>query len=142
MAEQEDAFGGDLFKDWLHGLEPGAGRVGSVVGQLRYRAGGDARDWSTPGSTKYLPGDWNMQTGCFRKMFTARNSGGFEFNFPVAFAEPPLLISSIAGTLPSFEESVMQTTVQSKSTVEVYWWSTNNLTRIWVNWLALGPIGL
>ncbi len=75
-------------------------------------------------------------------MFTARNSGGFEFNFPVPFAEPPILISSIAGTLPNFEESIIQTTVQSASTVEVYWWSTNNLTRIWVNWLALGPIGI
>jgi hypothetical protein len=83
-----------------------------------------------------------MQTGCYRDTFTARSSGGFEFDFPVPFADPPLLISSIAGTLPAFEESVMQTTVQSASTVEVYWWSTNNLTRIWVNWLALGPIGL
>jgi hypothetical protein len=36
----------------------------------------------------------------------------------------------------------MQTTIASASTVEVYWWSTNNLTRIWVNWLAMGPIGL
>jgi hypothetical protein len=142
MAEQEDAFGGDLFADWLDGLSPGAGRVSSLIGQLRYRAGGSSTDWSTPGSTKYLPRDWHMQTGCFRDMFTARSSGGFEFDFPVSFSEPPLLISSIAGTLPSFEEAVMQTTVASASTVEVYWWSTNNLTRIWVNWLALGPIGL
>jgi hypothetical protein len=140
MAENEDAFGGELFGDWLEGIKPG--RVSSAVGQMRYRAGSDPRDWSAPGSSKYLPGDWHMQCGCYRKMFTARSSGGFEFDFPIAFAEPPLLISSIAGTLPSFEEAVMQTTVQSSSTIEVYWWSTNNLTRIWVNWLALGPIGI
>lgn len=142
MADQEDAFGGDLFSNWMENLEPGVGKVSSLIGQLRYRAGGSSTDWSTPGSTKYLPRDWHMQAGCFRDMFTARSSGGFEFDFPVAFSEPPLLISSIAGTLPSFEEAVMQTTVASASTVEVYWWSVNNLTRIWVNWLALGPIGI
>ena len=142
MPEDEDAFGGDLFKAWLDNLGPGAGRVSALIGQLRYRAGSSKNDWSSPGSTKFLPRDWHMQVGCFRKMFSARKSGGFEFDFPVDFADPPILISSIAGTLPSFEQVVMQTTVQSKSTVEVYWWSVNNLTRIWVNWLAMGPIGI
>lgn len=142
MSEQEDAFGGDLFAGWLDQFGPGEGRVSSLVGQLVYRAGSDALDWSQPGSTKYLPRNWHMQAGCYRDTFTARSSGGFEFDFPIPFADPPLLISSIAGTLPAFEESIIQTTVQSKTTIEVYWWSTNNLTRIWVNWLALGPIGV
>lgn len=138
----EDAFGGDLFADWMENLEPGAGKVSSMIGRLIYRQGGSSTDWSTPGAQKFLPRDWHMQCGCYRKIFTARSSGGFSFTFPISFAEPPIIISSIAGTLPSFEESVMQTTIASASTVEVYWWSTNNLTRIWVNWLAMGPIGL
>ena len=137
----EDAFGGNLFEDWLDNLDA-AGRVASAVGQLRYRAGGNSRDWSAPGSSKYLPGDWHMQAGCFRKMFTARKSGGFEISFPTPFAEPPLVIANIGGTLPQFEEARFQSTIQSSSVVEIYWWSTNNLTRIWINWLALGPIGI
>ncbi len=139
--KDEDAFGGGVFDEWLDTIKPGS-IISGLVGKLRYRAGNDAKDWSGAGSTKYLPGNWHMMCGAFRDMFTSRSSGGFEVNFPVPFAEPPLLMVAISGTLPAFEEARFQAPIQSSSTFEVYWWSTNNITRLYINWLALGPIGL
>ncbi len=140
MSENDDAFGGDLFGDFLDTVKPGT-RV-SAVGMMRYRQGNDPRNWSGPGGSKYLPGDWHMQCGAHKKMFTVRKSGGFEITFPIPFAEPPLFLVSCAGTLPMFEEVRMQSTIQSAAVIEIYWWSTNFLTRVYVNWLAFGPIGL
>lgn len=140
MAEDKDAFGGEAFKDWVGDIRPGT-RV-SHVGLLRYRQGNDPRDWSGGGGSKYLPGDWHMMCGCSHQSFSARSSGGFEITFPVPFAEPPLCFVSPAGTTPLFEEIRYQVTIQSAAVIEVYWWSTNNLTHLWVNWLAMGPIGL
>jgi hypothetical protein len=82
-----------------------------------------------------------MQCGSFRDIFAARNSGGFEVDFPEPFANPPIVHATIAGTLPAFEESQISVVIQSSATFEVYWWSTNNITRIYINWLAMGPIG-
>ena len=140
MSENDDAFGGGLFGDFLDTVKPGT-RV-SGIGLMRYRAGASSRNWSSPGNAKYLPGDWHMQCGAHKKMFTQRSSGGFEITFPIPFAEPPLFIVSCGGTLPLFEEVRFQSTIQSSAVIEIYWWSTNNLTRVYVNWLAFGPIGL
>ena len=140
MIDRDDAFEG-LFDDWNQDIKPGS-TLSYLIGQLRYRQGNDIKDWSGAGGTKYLTHDWHMQLGSFRDMFTVRKSGGFEITFPVPFAEPPVILVTISGTLPAFEEATIQAPVQSAAVVEVYWWSTNNITRIYVNWLAFGPIGL
>ena len=142
MADELDAFSGDLFGDFLGAGAIGAGRTVSGVGRLRYRQGNNAKDWSGAGGSKYLPRDWHMQCGSQKWSGTARTSGGFEITFPVPFAEPPIILVSPAGTFPPFEEIRWQSTIQSSAVIEVYWWSTNNLTKVYVNWLALGPIGL
>ncbi len=142
MSEHEDAFSGEMFGDFMDTIKPGSRVSRGDPGLLRYRQGNDPRDWSGAGGTKYLPGDWNMQCGSFRKMFTVRKSGGFEVTLPIPFAEPPLVLVSISGTLPAFEEVRFQSTIQSAGVFEVYWWSTNFITRVYINWLALGPIGL
>jgi len=49
---------------------------------------------------------------------------------------------SPAGTFPPFEEIRAMVTIQSAAAIEIYWWSTNNLTKAYFNWLALGPIGI
>lgn len=141
MAEDDDAFGGETFDDFLAtGIRPGT--TVSSVGRLRYRQGGDAKDWSWYGNAKYLPRDWHMQCGAARWSGSARQSGGIEVTFPTPFAEPPLVMTCPAGTFPPFEEVRSATTIQSAAAIEIYWWSTNNLTRVYFNWLALGPIGL
>ncbi len=139
MSEDEDAFSG-AFDDFLGTIK--SGTTVSGVGRLRYRQGSDVKDWSQPGGSKYLSRDWHMQCGCKKWTGAARNSGAFEITFPTPFAEPPLILVGPSGTTPLFEEIRFQTTIQSASVIEVYWWSTNNLTKVQVNWLALGPIGL
>ena len=138
--EDRDVFDDDLFTGFLDQIEPGT-VVKGIIGKLKYRAGSDPNDWDQTGSTKYLPGMWHIQCGAYKDTFTSRNSGGFSVDFPEPFANPPIVFASIAGTLPLFEESTMQTVIQSAATFEVYWWSTNNLTRLYIHWLAFGPIG-
>ncbi len=128
------------FGDWLSGLRPG--HKVSLGGSLRYRQGSDPKDWSQPGGSKYLPREWQMQVGAQKWTGGARKSAGFEINFPVAFADPPVVLVSCSNTTPLFEEVRFQVTFQSAATVEVYWWSTNNLTLVSVSWLAIGPIGM
>ena len=140
MSDNDDAFSG-AFSDWDVGVKPGT-RLSLLIGRLRYRQGNDIKDWSGAGGTKYVVNDWHMQVGAHEEMFTQRSSGGFEVTFPIPFAEPPLFVVSPAGTKPLFEEIRFQATVQSAAVFEVYWWSTNNLTRVYVNWLAIGPIAL
>ena len=139
MAKDDDAFSG-AFDDFMGDVRPGT--TVSGVGRLRYRQGNNPRDWSSAGGSKYLPHDWHMQCGAKKWTGGARRSGGFEIRFPIPFAEPPVILVSPAGTNPNFEEIRFQSTIQSSAVIEVYWWSTNNLTSVWVNWLALGPIGL
>ena len=138
--KEKDVFDDDLFTGFLDKVEPGA-TVPGIIGKLKYRAGSDPNDWDQAGSTKYLPGQWHMQVGSFRDMFTARSSGGFAVSFPEPFANPPIVFASVSGTLPAFEEVQIMTTIASASTFEVYWWSVNNLTRVYIHWLAFGPIG-
>ncbi|MFN2263062.1 MAG: hypothetical protein ACK2UM_02275 [Anaerolineales bacterium] len=139
--EYEDAFDNELFDDW------GAIQPGNVISplrdKLRYRQGNDPVDWSSPGGSKYLPRDWQMQCGAAKDTFTARSFGGFEITFPVAFGDNPVFVCSVAGTLPAFTAvSQLQAIPASAAVMEVYWWSAANITRIYVNWIAIGPIGI
>jgi hypothetical protein len=140
MSESDDAFGGDLFGGFLDTMKPGTSVSG--VGRLRYRQGNNVRDWAGPGGSKYLARDWHMQCGAFKKLFTVRKSGGFEITFPIPFGGTPLVLVSPSGTWPPFEEIRYSVEIQSAAVVEIYWWSTNFITRVYVNWFALGPIGL
>jgi hypothetical protein len=137
----EDAFGGDLFGDW-GAVEPGH-VITNVSEKLRYRQGNDYNDWSSPGGTKYLPRNWYMQCGAAKDTFVAKASGGFEVTFPQAFGDNPIFLCNVTGTLPGFTEITgLQAIVQSAAVMEVYWWSAANITRIYINWLAIGPVGV
>ena len=139
MSENDDAFGSG-FSDFLGDIKPG--KTVSMAGRLRYRQGNDPRSWAGAGGSKYLPHDWYMMCGAQKWSGGARKSGALEITFPVPFAEPPVILVTCAGTFPPFEEVRMQSTIASAAVIEVYWWSTNNLTKLYVNWLAMGPIGL
>ena len=141
MAEEEDAFGSGTFDDFLAtGIRPG--KTVSGGGRLRYQLGGKARDWSWYGNQKFLSRDWHMQCGASRWSGAAANSGNIEVFFPTPFAEPPLVMMCPAGTFIPFQEIRAMVTIQSAAAIEIYWWSTINLTKVYFNWLALGPIGL
>ena len=139
MAE-EDAFDSDIFSGFGE-IEPGH-VISNLAEKLRYRQGADYDDWSVSGGTKYLPRNWHMQCGAAKDIFTARAFGGFEVEYPQAFGDNPIFICNVIGTLPGFTEVTgLQAITQSPAVMEVYWWSAANITRIYINWLAIGPVG-
>lgn len=141
MDEEEDSFGGELFEDWGE-LRPGR-VVPPLGGKIRYRQGADAVNWRTPGGQKYLPRDWQIQCGSIKDEFAAATFGAVEVEFPVAFADNPLFIAVCTGTWPAFEKIYEpQIGAVNPGKYDIYWWSINNLTKIYFNWLAIGPIGL
>ena len=142
MAEKEDdIFGGDVFDSWDE-VEPGH-IISKFPSRLRYRQGGDYDNWATYGGTKYLARNWHMQCGAARDTFTARKFGGFSITYPAPFGDDPIFLATVTGTLPGFEEVyALQCIAASRAVMEVYWWSINNITRIYINWLAIGPTGL
>ena len=134
--EQDDFEG---FEDFLSGLQPG--RKVTLGGGLRYREGGDARDWSAPGQTKRVPGDWMMQIGVRSDTFAAATSGMVEVSFPQAFGDPPWIMACPVNTLPAFQDVRVLPTIASAAGLEIYWHSSVNLTYIEISWMAIGPIG-
>ena len=141
MAEDQDGFGGDIFSNWGD-VEPGH-VISNIADKLRYRQGNDYDDWSSPGGSKYLPRNWYMQCGAAKDTFTVRSSGGFELEFPQPFGDNPIFLCNVTGTLPAFTEITgLQAVVQSAAVMEIYWWSAANITRIYINWLAIGPVGV
>jgi hypothetical protein len=141
MDENDDSFG-DFFKGFMDGLKPGSGRVRAVNGDLRYRQGGDPSTWAYPGAAKYLPGNWQMQCGSSKWTGVAATSGSWVLTYPVGFADNPVVVMTVIYTFPLFERAVVQPNHASTTALEVYWWSDNNLTALWVSWLALGPIAM
>lgn len=135
----DDLFGG-FFNDFLEGFKPGT-KVRNI-GLLRYRQGNDPRDWSGAGGTKYLPSDWHMQCGTQKWTGGAATSGAFEITYPTPFADNPVIIGTVINTTPLFEDCRIHMSHASAAVCEVYWFSANNLTRVDVSWLALGPIAL
>ena len=143
MAEQkdEDLFGGDVFDNWDE-VEPGH-IISKFPSRLRYRQGADVSNWIACGGTKYLPRNWFMQCGAQKDTFTARKFGGIEVTFPTPFGDNPIFLCNVIATLPVFEAVyALQAVAASRSVMEVYWWSVNNFTRVYFNWLAIGPVGL
>ena len=139
MAE-DDAFSGDVFSNWGD-IEPGH-KIDNLADKLRYRQGNDYDDWSGAGGTKYLPRNWFMQCGAAKDTFVARDSGGFEVEYPVPFGDQPIFLCNVIATLPGFTEITgLQAVGASNEIMEVYWWSAANITRIYINWLAIGPVG-
>jgi hypothetical protein len=136
----DDAFEG-AFDDWNQEIRPGT-VISDLIGRLRYRQGNDPRDWSGAGGSKYLPMDWHMQCGTQKWTGPAATSGGFEITYPTPFGENPVIVGVPINTTPLYKDVRIQMTHQSAAVCEVYWWSADNLTRVDVSWLALGPISL
>lgn len=139
--QDEDSFG-EFYTGFMEGLKPGSGRVRSVIGDMRYRQGANVDNWALPGAQKFLPGSWEMQCGSSKWTGVAATSGSWLLTYPVGFANNPVVLMTVIYTFPLFERAVVQPNHASTTALEVYWWSDNNLTALWVSWLALGPIAL
>lgn len=132
---------GDLFDDFIiEGIRPG--HQVSMVGAMRYRQGANVQDWSAPGAQKFLPRDWHMQCGCEKWTGSAATFGGIEIYFPTPFAYEPIVLATATNTTPLYKPVNVLASIVGPDGVEIYWSCGTSLTRVDINWLALGAIGL
>jgi len=74
-------------------------QAGERVAQFYRRQGGDASNWSTPGSTTYTPALVRMQAGT--REVTVLNTETFvteTITFPVAFSAAPVVLLTLGDT--------------------------------------------
>jgi hypothetical protein len=73
-----------------------AAMAGGGVPVLTDRQGGSATDWSAQGTTNYSVGNASIQVGASIVTIPAgESSEGLSVTFPVAFAQPPLVVAQI-----------------------------------------------
>ena len=129
------------FEDFLSGLRPGTKVTGG--GLLRYREGGDAADWSSPGATKRVPTNYMIQIGVIDDTFASAVNGMIEVTFPQAFTDPPWVTACVVNTLPAFSPTKIMACVSSAAAVELFWNSAPiSSTYMAISWMAIGPIGV
>lgn len=115
-----------------------------VVPQFYRRQGGSSTDWSSPGSTTYIPTAVRMQAGT--RLFSGVVSGGTDVvtvTFPTAFSNPPLVFCSfqISGSTPSLSGgAVCWVSGVGASSFELRMYQVTGSTADFeVSWWAIGP---
>lgn len=109
-------------------LAPGASKVTN-------RQGGSATDWSTPGTTNYVPTAVKMQTGVALAELNNQTNSTLVVTFPVAFSGMPILLHS-AGFDSDLIDSVYVNNASSFSIVLTN--PTPVTATAAVNWIAVG----
>jgi len=123
------------FEDLLDDLAPGM-RARKVPGML-YRKGGDAVDWATPGSSKYVPPALYWQGGAIAWTGAAATSGAASYNFPKGYYGEPLLFVQVMASNPTTAKITTRAT-SAGDAIEIYWQSDVIVTAINFTWLAFG----
>jgi hypothetical protein len=129
----------DSFETFIEGLRPG--RLLRLGGLLRYRQGGDPRDWSLPGTAKYVPVDYQLLVGSAHWNGTARASGAMDLAFPAPFSQSPIVLCTPVATFPVFQDVRCQMAIASPRVAEIHWFAGADLTLVVFHWLAIGPAG-
>jgi hypothetical protein len=121
------------FEDLVKGF-----RGGQVTTLIRYRAGGHTgSDWGYPGDTARSGLGAMLLVGSGKWTGFAATSGALELPLPAKFAGTPVVVAVPVLTVPAFED-VRLLVAPDTYQLTVYWHSTNNLTELWINWLAAG----
>ena len=114
----------------------------TMASPYQWREGGSATDWSTPGTTLYVPSQVRMETGV-REITIASGSGPISIGFQYDFGQPPTVFTSVetagaTGTrvmvvLRAIVTTGFQGYIQADDGAST-WDGTVNL-----HWLAIGP---
>jgi len=127
----------DFSSDFFRLLEELQGK--KVGGEwARYRQGGNAVAWSRPGGYSYSSFHGFIQVGASKWTGTARTNGALTIDFPVAFADEPLLFCNVVKTTP-LAVSVTYQVWSDGPGIDLLWWSASNVTEVWFHWLGYGP---
>lgn len=116
-------------------------KAGNRVAQFYRRQGGDASDWSVPGTTTRTPTAVRDQAGVIRYSGTSASFGQQAVTFPQAFSQPPIVnITPLAhqtGNTTGISASILSVT----STGFVIWFEVldaTSRTNIDFHWRAIG----
>jgi hypothetical protein len=108
------------------------------------RQGGSATDWSSPGSTDYVPAGSKIQCGETQIVISGAGSGSVSVTFPVAFAnDSPIILAVISkiasGGISGGVTSGPRADVLSKSamTLGVSLGGSSTVT-LNISWIAIG----
>ena len=104
---------------------------------LRYRKGGSALAWGSPGATQFSPAHGWLQCGAARWTGAAALSGALLVNLPAAYAAQPLVLVTAVQTIPLFKDIRCQCSA-NPSYLEIYWFCSVALTEASFHWLTLG----
>lgn len=111
-------------------------KVGDRVPQFYRRQGGDATDWSVPGTTSYTPTAVRMQSGTI----TTTGSGiNFAITFPVAFSAPPVVFIQIDKTGGTVYFARVNGVSATQIFLNLYDNGLTNTSGNVIYWLAIGP---
>lgn len=109
----------------------------SFINVLR-RQGGGTTDWSTAGTTNYIPDATKMEAGCVTWTGGAAATGSVTITFPKAFSDKPLIYVTAAAISDAGVVGVVGVAA-SKSQATLTWYASVNQTAVSINWLAIGP---
>lgn len=118
-------------------------KAGNRVPQFYRRQGGDASDWSTPGTTTRTPGAVRMQGGSVTVPFTSSTAETVAITFPTSFSQPPLVFISMkrptTGSAEQFLGMINPTVLATGFSVNVYALAGATSDDPILNWYAIGP---
>ena len=122
----------DEFDDLLQGF-----RGSQVTTLIRYRAGGHTvSDWGFPGNVAGPTPGAMLLVGSGKWSGAAASAAASSSALPAKFAGSPIAVRAV-WTVPAFED-VRLLVAPSAYQLTVYWHSANNITELWVHWLAVG----
>lgn len=99
-----------------------------------YRQGGNATDWSSPGTTNYLPSGVIIQSG----VVNSSASGALLITFPLPFSDKPNVIAtSVLNGIHVFID--VASLSASGFYLSAYAHTTGDRTVVPVSWIAIGP---
>jgi hypothetical protein len=112
-------------------------KIGDQVLGITARQGGSANNWTTYGTTTYIPEDVRMQCGSVRWTGGAATSGSVTVNFPVAFGQIPLVWAIAGGGKPRIGVSVTMITL---TRFDLTWRDNSDSTQTAITfyWQAIG----
>lgn len=101
-------------------------KIGNRVPVLANRQGGSSTNWSTPGTSNFVPVTVKIQVG----VIFVGATGNATITFPVAFAYTPVIVVAVEDAVTAYIGNILA------SSFTIYLFSATNKN---VHWIAIGP---
>lgn len=113
-----------------------------VIPNFTRRQGGSSSQWSTDGTTTYIPASVKLQAGVIKYTGSAVSEGTVSVTFPAAFGVAPIILATAWHSDGDTGIAVGPYSILSDGSGCSFWWQTadaSTKTNVIINWLAIGP---